>query len=134
MHIHLWLGRVALTLGIIDGALGFRISGTLKGAKWPEGWKIAYGVISGIVWIVYVGICIVWVELKKVPRAAPPSPGAPPETILMLVAQDSKDHPENMRLTMPDAVVTASASDVESARNFVAMPRRGSRTGGWVKL
>jgi hypothetical protein len=127
VHVHLWLGRIVLTLGIIDGALGFRISETLKGPHWDPAFKIAYGVVAGIVWVVYVGICVVWVELKKVPRAAPPSPGAPPREILALAAQDTagRGAPPKLGIT----VVSASAvnSQVESVNRTPVTPRRRSK-------
>ena len=135
MHIPLWLGRVALMLGIIDGGLGLRLSGTLRGPHWPEGWKIAYGVIGGIVWVVYVGVCVVWVELKKVPRAAPVSPGAPPEEIVMLAEQDARERLDGGQKTGVE-VVTSSAvdSDIESGKPLSVAPRRPSRAEGWTKL
>jgi hypothetical protein len=130
MHIHLWMGRVSLMLGIIDGGLGFRLSGSLPGRHPSEGWKIAYGIVGGIVWCVYVAVCIVWVELKKVPRAAPPSPGAPPEEIvaMTLADQEARDIKSETQ-KKGDTVVTASAvdSDVESATTLPVTPRRPSR-------
>ncbi|KIX99682.1 uncharacterized protein Z520_04317 [Fonsecaea multimorphosa CBS 102226] len=65
VHIHLWLGRALILLGIVDGGLGFQFAATFKGAKWASGWKIAYGVCGALVWIIYVSVVIVWVEMKK---------------------------------------------------------------------
>ncbi|OAL35047.1 hypothetical protein AYO20_05762 [Fonsecaea nubica] len=65
VHIHLWLGRVLILLGIVDGGLGFQFAATFKGPQWASGWKIAYGVCGALVWIIYVSVVIVWVELKK---------------------------------------------------------------------
>ncbi len=131
MHIHLWLGRIALTLGIIDGALGFRVSDSLKGSHWGVGWRIAYGVIGALVWIIYVSVCIVWVESKKVPRAAPPSPGAPPVEVLALANAPDMRSESVERLTGTETVVMAS--DVESGKGLpvVVTERRASRAH-WI--
>lgn len=47
---HVWYGRVVITLGIINGGLGLRLSGnTVKG-------EIAYGVIAGVMWAVWMAV------------------------------------------------------------------------------
>lgn len=51
-YIHRWLGRAIITLGIINAGLGFRITGIRTSAA-PIGALIAYGVVAGIVWVVY---------------------------------------------------------------------------------
>ncbi|EXJ57491.1 hypothetical protein A1O7_07839 [Cladophialophora yegresii CBS 114405] len=131
MPLHVWLGRISLMLGIVDGGLGFRLSSTLGGPHWNEGWKIAYGIVGGVVWCVYAAVCIVWVELKKVPRAAPPSPGAPPEEVVALAQQDQDVGDKSERPKTAETVVTVTASavdsDVESARTLPVTPRRPSR-------
>ncbi|KAI3330883.1 hypothetical protein F4824DRAFT_326606 [Ustulina deusta] len=47
-HVHLWIGRLGITLGIINGGLGFALAGT-TGAP-----VIAYAVISAIMWVIWV--------------------------------------------------------------------------------
>jgi hypothetical protein len=47
-HGHLWLGRVAIVLGLINGGLGLRLAGTSKS------YVIAYGVVAGVMGLVYV--------------------------------------------------------------------------------
>ncbi|KAJ9610693.1 hypothetical protein H2200_005470 [Cladophialophora chaetospira] len=131
MHIHLWLGRFALMLGIIDGALGFRVSDSLPGPHWSQSWRIVYGIIGGIVWIVYVGVCIVWIELKKVPRAAPISPGAPPEDFIAMASQLGRtESEETLKTAAVETVVIASSveTDIENGVDFPTKPRRPSRT------
>lgn len=50
--VHVWLGRLLITLGIINGGLGLQLSAnTTKG-------EIAYGVIAGVIWCVYMGIVL----------------------------------------------------------------------------
>ena len=49
---HVWWGRLIITLGIINGGLGLQLSGnTTKG-------EIAYGVIAGVIWLVWVGVSL----------------------------------------------------------------------------
>ncbi|KAL8830022.1 MAG: hypothetical protein Q9170_005923 [Blastenia crenularia] len=56
---HVWLGRIIITLAIINGGLGLRLSdNTRKG-------EIAYGVVAGVVWLVWMGFAV-WAEAKKV--------------------------------------------------------------------
>ncbi len=45
---HVWWGRVIVTLAIINGGLGLQLSGnTTKG-------EIAYGVVAGVMWLLWV--------------------------------------------------------------------------------
>lgn len=59
-HVHVWLGRFLLTVGIVNGGLGFRFADSIPGPRWPQWPKIAYGILATLVWIVYVAIIIVW--------------------------------------------------------------------------
>ncbi|EON63529.1 hypothetical protein W97_02757 [Coniosporium apollinis CBS 100218] len=63
-YAHLWLGRIIITLGIINGGLGLLLANNS-----PSG-AIAYGVIAAIVWLVYVAAAV-YGEMKKA-RSAPP--------------------------------------------------------------
>ena len=57
---HLWLGRVAVTLGIINGGLGLLLASHERLASAPsKGRIIAYGVVAGIMWLLYVAAAIV---------------------------------------------------------------------------
>jgi hypothetical protein len=55
---HIWLGRAAITLGIINGGLGLKLAGGSQSAK------IAYGVCAGFMWMVWV-VAIVIGERKR---------------------------------------------------------------------
>lgn len=46
---HVWFGRLLITLGMINGGLGFRYSDSAGRAP-----KIVYGVVAGVVWVTYV--------------------------------------------------------------------------------
>ncbi|KAI0538110.1 hypothetical protein GGR58DRAFT_319468 [Xylaria digitata] len=47
-HIHLWTGRLGITLGIINGGLGFALAGTTGTPV------VVYAVVSGVIWILWV--------------------------------------------------------------------------------
>lgn len=47
-YFHLWIGRITITLGIINGILGFRLSNNTKLGL------IIYACIAAIIWILYV--------------------------------------------------------------------------------
>ena len=56
--VHVWLGRVMITLGIINGGLGLRLSADTTNGE------IVYGVIAGLVWSVWVGLTL-WRKMGK---------------------------------------------------------------------
>ena len=48
--LHVWWGRIIITLGIINGGLGLMLSdNTTKG-------EIAYGEIAGGIWLTWIGV------------------------------------------------------------------------------
>lgn len=55
-HMHLWLGRIAITLGIINGGLGFQLADRLRMGSKPG--MIAYSVVAGVVWLTWVAASI----------------------------------------------------------------------------
>ncbi|KAI1610459.1 hypothetical protein EDD36DRAFT_326645 [Exophiala viscosa] len=68
---HLWFGRILITVGIINGGLGFQFASTFPGRQWPTGPRIAYGAIATLVWILYVSVIAAWSELKRNPTRPP---------------------------------------------------------------
>ncbi|KAI1352362.1 hypothetical protein F5Y01DRAFT_304013 [Xylaria sp. FL0043] len=48
-HAHLWTGRLGITLGIINGGLGFALARRTSGAG-----VVAYSVVSGTLWLIWV--------------------------------------------------------------------------------
>lgn len=64
-HVHVWLGRILITVGIINGGLGFRFADTIPGPRWPQWPKIVYGAVATSIWIVYVAIIIVWDKFNQ---------------------------------------------------------------------
>lgn len=49
---HVWLGRAVITLAMINGGLGLRLSDNSKKGE------IAYGVIAGLVWLGWMGVAV----------------------------------------------------------------------------
>ena len=56
---HIWLGRSVITLGMINGGLGLKLSG-----NGTRGDYIAYGVVAGVIWLSY----LVWVVVGDLVR------------------------------------------------------------------
>lgn len=61
-YVHVWLGRLLITLGIVNGGLGFHFADSIPGPQWPRWPKIAYGAVATLTWIIYVAIIIVWTK------------------------------------------------------------------------
>ena len=57
-YIHLWIGRLSITLGIINGGLGFLLARNLG-----PGPKV-YGVFAAIIWLLYV-VAIIHGERRR---------------------------------------------------------------------
>jgi hypothetical protein len=71
---HLWLGRIVITLGMINGGLGMLLASdapAFLSFRPTQGQVIAYGVITGIMWLAWVTAAVVGERRrKKVPKAA----------------------------------------------------------------
>lgn len=70
--IHQILGRAMIILGIINGGLGFNISGPVGSRYVPRGAVIAYGVIAGLVAIFYVAVVVL--SRRRAQRSGTGSP------------------------------------------------------------
>jgi len=64
---HLWLGRLLITLGMINGGLGFLLA--LNTTTGP----IVYGVFAGIFWVLYVASIFVG-ERRRMKKPIPIAP------------------------------------------------------------
>lgn len=64
-YAHVWLGRILITLAIINGGLGLQLADNSKSGE------IAYGVIAAVVWLVYVASIII--GERKRSKNLPPS-------------------------------------------------------------
>ena len=58
-HLHIWEGRLAIILGMINGGLGIKLAGDVK-----EGYEIAYGVVAGVMGVAYLGT-VVYGEMSR---------------------------------------------------------------------
>lgn len=62
-YAHLWLGRIIVTLGIINGGLGLRLARRMMPVGMmgtpSRGAIIGYGVAAGCMWLLYVSAVIV---------------------------------------------------------------------------
>ena len=63
---HVWLGRGLITLAITNGGLGLRLSSASpnQSADATRTGEIAYGVIAGLLWLLYIGITLVWEDRR----------------------------------------------------------------------
>jgi len=63
-YVHLWLGRVLITLGMINGGLGLQLAGNVRRRIY-----IAYGVVAGVIWLVWMLTAIFgeWRRSRNVP-------------------------------------------------------------------
>lgn len=61
-YTHLWVGRVAIVLGMINGGLGLKLAGT------STGYVIAYSVVAGVMGTAYIASAVLG-EAKRGKRA-----------------------------------------------------------------
>ncbi|KAK8171815.1 hypothetical protein BKA80DRAFT_287763 [Phyllosticta citrichinensis] len=80
-QLHIWLGRILITLGVINGGLGLKLAGNTQ-----KRYTVTYGVIAGTIWVVYM-IAAVFGEVKRMRK---PARGMPPN-----YAEDDPHHKEN---------------------------------------
>jgi hypothetical protein len=69
---HLWLGRILITLGMINGGLGMLLASgapDFVAFRPSKGEIIAYGVVTGIMWLLWVAAAVVGERRRA--RAAP---------------------------------------------------------------
>jgi len=53
-HVHIWLGRILIVAGIINGGLGLELAANASKRQ-----LIAYGVVSGVVGVLYILLVVV---------------------------------------------------------------------------
>lgn len=64
-YAHLWIGRFVITLGIINGGLGLQLSKKIGFAPPQQSTIIAYGVVAGVIWLIYVASAIYGENKRK---------------------------------------------------------------------
>jgi low temperature requirement protein LtrA len=60
-YLHLTIGRVGITLGIINGGLGLHI------ARASDYHKRAYAIVAAIIWTLWMAVAI-WSEIRRAKR------------------------------------------------------------------
>jgi hypothetical protein len=68
---HLWLGRIVITLGIINGGLGLLLASNapaFTGFQPSQGHFIAYGVVAGIMWLLWVVAAVIGERRRAVQK------------------------------------------------------------------
>ena len=70
-HLHIWIGRIAIALGIINGGLGFKLAD--KMGMGSKSGKIAYAVLAAIFGVAWIAAIVIG-ERKRSKNAtnAPP--------------------------------------------------------------
>ena len=58
-HVHVWLGRVLVTLGLIDGVLGWLLAGKKAGTI------VAYCIVAGGVWVSWIAVVVCAAKRRK---------------------------------------------------------------------
>lgn len=62
-YAHVWVGRIAVTLGIINGGAGLKLS--KDGNRSSTGGMIAYGVIASVMWLLWVAAMVIGERRRK---------------------------------------------------------------------
>ena len=57
-HGHIWLGRIAITLGMINGGLGMLLAAETGYSVPSRGQMVAYGVVAAMMWIAWLGASV----------------------------------------------------------------------------
>jgi hypothetical protein len=125
--VHVWVGRLLWTVGVIDGGLGFQFAGTFPGAASPASAsrlraKIAYGAVGGVVWIVYVGVVAAWAELQRNPTPTPKNAGKE-ETARL---DGRRTTMTRGRATTPNPTPPGTAAS-SAGSSWVSLPRYAAR-------
>ncbi|KAG4416644.1 hypothetical protein IFR04_010224 [Cadophora malorum] len=60
---HIWWGRAIITLGIINGGLGLKLSANTKSGE------IAYGVVAGVMWCIWMAVILIAFLRSRNPRS-----------------------------------------------------------------
>ncbi|CAJ2501355.1 Uu.00g042080.m01.CDS01 [Anthostomella pinea] len=76
-HAHLWLGRGAVTLGIVNGGLGLRL------ARANRRTVVAYSVIAGVMWTLWITFAVLG-EVRRARAAREAKQNAEPDSELGL--------------------------------------------------
>lgn len=68
-HIHIWLGRALLLVGVIQGGLGFLFAASFPKAIVDARLRILYGAVATVVYATYAAVVIIWPEIRSSRKA-----------------------------------------------------------------
>jgi hypothetical protein len=78
-HLHIWLGRALVTLGIVNGELGLLLASHARRRASPDilsRHHIAYGISAGVMWLLWAVFAVAG-EVRRARR-----PAAKPEVVV----------------------------------------------------
>lgn len=66
---HIWIGRILILLGVINGGLGIRLAATtpFQTASTTRKAEIAYGILAGLMFLLFAGVSILF-EYRRAAR------------------------------------------------------------------
>lgn len=85
-YAHLWLGRIVITLGIVNGALGLSLANNSQGGL------VAYSIIAALIWLVWMGAAVYGELKRRRTRKAPEHPPAYQQQAVPLGPQPSRPY------------------------------------------
>jgi len=56
-HAHIWVGRIFITLGILNGGFGLRLAECANMSS--RAGQIVYGIVAGLMWLSWVGAIVI---------------------------------------------------------------------------
>jgi hypothetical protein len=70
-YAHIWVGRIAITVGILNGGLGLKLADEMRMSS--RGGMIAYGVVALVMWLAWVAASFVGERRRaKAAKNGPP--------------------------------------------------------------
>lgn len=66
---HIWLGRIAVSLGIVNGGLGLMLADTMNMSS--KGGMVAYGIIAALMWLTWVAAMIIGERRRRDAQPVP---------------------------------------------------------------
>lgn len=69
-YTHLWLGRIVITLGMINGGLGFELADTMNMGSRTG--MIVYAVVAGVIWLAMVAAALLGERRRRAANAGRP--------------------------------------------------------------
>ncbi|KAI0165040.1 hypothetical protein GGR57DRAFT_451495 [Xylariaceae sp. FL1272] len=108
-HAHLWIGRLGITLGIIDGGLG------LAAADATGSTVLAYAIVAGVMWVLWV-LAALFGETRRLRKTtqAEDSDYAMNATASMAAYHSTANGYANQRVPPITSVPALSSDDVPS--------------------